>query len=67
MTTSSKSYHLGTAGTDTQLKTRKITTKAFAVQDVSKFIAFILCKNVEMLRSLNADMLKCEYDGMLKC
>ena len=31
MTTSSKSYHLGTAGTDTQLKTRKITTKAFAV------------------------------------
>ena len=31
MTTSSKSYHLGTAGTDTQLKTRNITTKAFAV------------------------------------
>ena len=38
ITTSSKSYHLGTAGTDTQLKTRKITTEAFAVYMLVMYI-----------------------------
>ena len=32
ITISSKSYHLGTSGIDSQLKTRKSTTVTFAVQ-----------------------------------